>query len=216
MSSPRAEFPTGLGNFNILEILKNLLVLTVLLEVFPAFGLLILASVAFHLLLGGLLGHVVSKETLMTEAVAGVWSAFHLHKWLLFFISKLLQVVARVVLTYSYSSAPALLLVLGVFLVFNGLSSLQDQDDVDGNDGAVEVMEEDKSDSMVDLVDNNLGNEEEEEDSFGSQEVTAKTMRSFVDKEEKDTAEEESDEKNMVFALLDELLTNVDVMSLKE
>ena len=45
--------------------------------------------------------------------------------------------------------------------------------------------------------------------------MTAKTMRSFVDKEEEDTAEEESDEKNMVFALLDELLTNVDEMSLK-
>ena len=47
--------------FKYLQILKNLLVLTVLLEVFPAFGLLILASVAFHLLLGGLLGQVVSK-----------------------------------------------------------------------------------------------------------------------------------------------------------
>ena len=147
----------------------------------------------------------------MTEAVAGVWSAFHLHKWLLFFISKLLQVVARVVLTYSYSSAPALLLVLGVFLVFDGLSGLQDQDDVDGNDGAVEVMEEDKSDSMVDLVDYNLG----DEDLFGSQKVTAKTMKPFVDKEEENTAEEESEEKNIVFALLDELLTNVDEMSLK-
>ena len=162
-----------------MQILKNLLVLTVLLEVFPTFGLLILASIAFHLLLGGLLGHLVSKvatktlylykypllkcfhsislivlfqETLMKEVVAGIWSAFHLHKWLLFHISKFLQLMARMFLSYSYSSAPALFLVLGVLLVFYGLSHLQDQDDVDD----VEVMEEDRSDSMVDLVDNNL------------------------------------------------------------
>ena len=125
---------------------------------------------------------VSPQVTLTTEVVAGVWSAFHLHKWLLFFISKLFMVVARVILSYSYSSAPALLLVFGAFLVFNGLSRLQDQDDVDGIDEA---------------------------------EVTLKTMRPFVEEEEEDKAEEESEEKNIVSALLDELLANVNEMSLK-
>ena len=44
-----------------MQVLKSMVVMLVLLEVFPNFGFLILTAIAAHLFLGGLCGHLVDK-----------------------------------------------------------------------------------------------------------------------------------------------------------
>merc|ERR1719234_371948 len=99
MNSARGEPGDSESNGNMKQVVKSLVVLMAILEVFPILGWIILTSVAIHLLLAGLSGHVVDKETLVMEAVLGLLSASPLPNWMLHVTIRLLFWRINVTLT---------------------------------------------------------------------------------------------------------------------
>merc|ERR1719370_573850 len=106
------EEPVGLKNK---EVVKSLVVLMAILEVFPILGWIILTAVAIHLLLAGLFGHVVDKEMLVMEVVLGLLTVSPLPNWLLRATIRLLFRRINVTVT-----------VVGAGLLYQGFTRLQD------------------------------------------------------------------------------------------
>ena len=163
-----------------MKVVKSLVVLMAILEVFPIVGWIILSGIAIHLLLAGLSGQMVDKvhmeefqqienirrsmlkaillkEMLVTEALLGLLSAFPLHNWLLRATIKLL--LSSSMLFWITVTAG------GACLLYQGFTRLQD--DVKENDTDSEE-EEEKEESDVERA--STTSEDEEEDDSGTDE----------------------------------------------
>ena len=161
-----------------MKVVKSLVVLMAILEVFPIVGWIILSGIAIHLLLAGLSGQMVDKvhmeefqqienirrsmlkaillkEMLVTEALLGLLSAFPLHNWLLRATIKLL--LSSSMLFWITVTAG------GACLLYQGFTRLQD--DVKENDTD---SEEEKEESDVERA--STTSEDEEEDDSGTDE----------------------------------------------
>ena len=170
-----------------MKVVKSLVVLMAILEVFPIVGWIILSGIAIHLLLAGLSGQMVDKvhmeefqqienirrsmlkaillkEMLVTEALLGLLSAFPLHNWLLRATIKLL--LSSSMLFWITVTAG------GACLLYQGFTRLQDdvkENDTDSEEEKEEEEEEEeKEESEVERA--STTSEDEEEDDSGTDE----------------------------------------------
>ena len=166
-----------------MKVVKSLVVLMAILEVFPIVGWIILSGIAIHLLLAGLSGQMVDKvhmeefqqienirrsmlkaillkEMLVTEALLGLLSAFPLHNWLLRATIKLL--LSSSMLFWITVTAG------GACLLYQGFTRLQD--DVKENDTD---SEEEEEESDVERPASTTSEDEEEDDSGTDEDSSA-------------------------------------------
>ena len=143
----------------------------------------------------------------MVEAMLGVMSAFHTHKWIFQAASCILWIFSRILFAFSSSPFPAFT-ALGLSLLFIGIYRLQDKEE-DVN-GAVGDNRRDSVDSEADVdeAEESTGDDSPMEKDSTETEVDQEDEEKFdqEDEEEVDQEGEESEKGDFIAALLDQLV----------
>ena len=137
----------------------------------------------------------------MVEAMLGVMSAFHAHKWILQAAAYLFWTFSRILLSYSFSPFPAFTAV-GLCLLFVGIYRLQDQEEEVNGVVGDDRRDSDDSEADVDEGEESIGDDSPMERDSTETEVDQEGEE--VDHEDKEG--EDSERGDFIAALLDQLV----------